>query len=167
MTYIAEVIKVQQFNSKAIARLLGQKRKDGLWMNVVRRDITINNRDLNLKQLIIIELDSGFNPLTIVSANSALMDCLHEVSRRLTVLDSKEAGIKLFKASLEYQAIKFSKRDEDLKRRDELLVSQEKKLELLYELAQQKIDAAERQNEALKGAWEHLQYKENQLIGNE
>lgn len=161
--YIAEITKQQQFNSKAIASLLGQKRKDGLWISVSKREIAINNRDLNLKQLILLELDSDFSPLIIISANEILVDCLRDFTLRITKLDSLSAGIELSKASLEYQALKFFRRDEDLKRRDELLVSQEKKLELLYELAQQKIDAADRQNEALKRAWEHIYYREEEL----
>lgn len=166
MTYIAEIIKQRQFTSPAIARLLGQKRKDGLWMLVEPKDIVINSPNYNLKQLILLELDNDLSPLTIRDANSALINCLRDWSLRLTRFDGQIAEIEVTKESLEYQGIKFRKTEEDLKRREELQRYQEKKLESLLEKAQIKLNAAAAQSDALKLAWEHLYQREQQLKGD-
>lgn len=166
MTYIAEVIKERQFNSRAICRLLGQKRTDGLWLLVLPKDVEVNNRDLHLKQLILLELDNDLTPLTITDSNAALVNCLRDWSLRLTRFDSQSADIELSKESLEYQALQFHQREEDLKRREGLQRQQEKKLQILVEKAEKKLVAVDRQNDALKLAWEHLHYNEQQLKGN-
>lgn len=166
MTYIAEIIKQRQFNSPAIARLLGQKRIDGLWLLVTPKEIEVNSRDLHLKQLILLELDNDLTPLTITDSSAALVNCLRDWSLRLTRFNSQNAEIELSKESLEYQAVKFYQREENLKRREEMQRQQEQKLQSLVEKAEKKLAAAEAQNDALKLAWEHLYGKEQQLKGD-
>lgn len=166
MTYIAEVIKQRQFNSYAVCRLLAQKRIDGLWTLVQPKDLVVNSPNLNLKQLILLEVDNDLTPLTITDSSSALVNCLRDWSLRLSRFDSQEAGIELSKESLEYQAVKFYQREENLKRREELQRQQEKKLESLVEKAEKKLAAVAAQNDALKLAWEHLYQREQQLKGD-
>lgn len=163
MTYIGEIIKTRQFNSGATCRLLGQKRADGLWMLTNPRDILVNSPNLNLKQLILLELDANLSPLVITDSTAALMKCLRDWSLRLVKFDSQNADIELSKESLAYQSIKFYEREEDLKRREKLQRQQEKTLENLVEKAEIKLSKAEVQNDALKLAWEHLYRKEQEL----
>lgn len=164
MTYIAEVISVNRLVKKATALLLGKKRPDGMWLSVAKEEVVIHgNHALNEKQLILLELDSDRAPMVITSAASRLVECLSDWSLRLTRFDSRSADIELSKESLEYQSAKLYQKEEDLKRRDILQRQQEQKLLSLMEKAQKKVDAAEAQNTALKAAWEHLYYKEQQL----
>ena len=104
--------------------------------------------------------------MVITSGGDRLVECLRDWSLRLTRFDSKNADIELTKESLEYQSMKLYAREEDLKRRDLLQKAQEQKLQTLLEKAQVKIKTAEAQSDALKAAWEHLYYKEQQLKGN-
>lgn len=164
MTYIAEVTSTNRLAKKAIALLLGKKRPDGLWINVPNEVVTIHgNHSLNDRNLVLLELDSDRSVMVITSASDRLVECLRDWSLRLTRFDSRNADIELSKESLAYQSIKLYEKEEDLKRRDELQRQQEQKLQILQKLTQDKAEAAERQHEALKAAWEHLYYKEEQL----
>ncbi|MGL4618732.1 MAG: hypothetical protein ACRCZS_06685 [Chroococcidiopsis sp.] len=164
MTYIAEITSTNRLSKRAIALLLGKKRPDGMWIGVPKEEVTIHgNHALNECQLILLELDNNKNPTVITTASDRLVECLRDWSLRLTRFDSKNAEIELSKQSLEYQSLKLYQKDVELKRRDELQRQQEQKLLILQRLAQDKTDAAERQHEALKAAWEHLYYKEQQL----
>lgn len=168
MTYIAEVTSTNRLTKKATALLLGLKRPDGLWISVKGEEVILNGTGLNLfeKQFILLELDSLRLPLVIISAREKLIESLRNWSLKVAQLDSRDAEINLVRSSLEYQSTKLYQREEDLKRRDELQRRQEQQLQILLKLAQDKADAAERQNIALKAAWEHLHYREQQLKGS-
>ncbi len=167
MTYLAEVVSMPRFGGKGKALLLAKKRPDGLWMIVPEETIVLSpNSELCDRLLILITLDVNRLPQTLVTASSALTDCLRDWSLRLTRFDSQKAEIELIRGSLEYQSTKLYQREQAFKRREELQCSQEKKLEVLVSKASSKLEAAERQHVALTEAWKHLYYKEEQLKKN-
>lgn len=165
--YLAEIVKQQQFNSKAIASLLGQKRADGLWVKVARKEVSINGRDLNLKQLVLLKLDNKLNLVNLISTNEAIFECLHECNLRLSQFNLIKSDIAETKESLEYQATKLYQRTTEINRLEELQKGQEKRLEKLQKLAKEKLHAAEEQYIKLTEAWNHLYYKQEQLKNGE
>lgn len=164
MTYLAEVVQAQRLGQKARAKLLGVKRSDGLWIGVKQttRELPYS-KVWNEKQLVLLELDKEGRVEEVIPGSDRLFEVLREWSLRLTRFDSDKADLELKKQSLEYQAAKLFARDQELRKREELQRHQEEKLESILKLAQDKLDAAAKQHEALKGAWEHLNYKEQQL----
>lgn len=165
MTYIAEVTSTNRLAKKATAVLLGQKRPDGLWIAVPTEEIVIANiRDLNERQLVLVELYGDRTLLSVSHCSDRLIECLLSWSSRLTRFDSDKADLKLMRKSLEYQSTELLRREEDLKRREEFQRIQEKSLEELKLLAEDKFNAVKAQHESLTQAWKHLYYKEEQLL---
>lgn len=164
--FLAEVLSVGRHGYRGKARLLAQKHRDGLWKGVPAEEIVMpssKNESLNDRQLVIVELDSDRIPVLVVNASLHLVDCLRDLALRVAMFDRQKAEIALTKESLEYQSAKLHQRDQVLKRAEEVQQTLEKKLSSLLELAQDKINAADRQHVALTEAWKHLQYKEEEL----
>jgi hypothetical protein len=162
LTYLAEITKERQLTSKAIVRLLGQKQPNGMWGIVAPREIAINNRNLNLKQLVLLELE-GNVPITIIELNQILIQLFIDCSFSLTRFDRKEAEIEVFKKSLELQAIQFHARESELKKLEQLQKLQEQSLKELQLSVKKKADAVDRQYEALRVASEHY-YSSNNIL---
>jgi len=162
--YLAEVTSMPRFGGKGKATLLAKKRPDGLWMSIPSSTIVLSpSSELCDRLLILVTLDVNRLPQTLVTASSALADCLRDWSLRLTRFDSQKAELDLIRESLQYQSTKLYQREQDFKRREELQCSQEKKLETLVLKANSKLEAAELQHVALTEAWKHLNFKEEQV----
>lgn len=164
MIYLAEILTVTRLTNKAKVLILGVKRPDGLWENATNSEIAIYGvRDLNERQLVIVEMDKEDTLISITGAREQLKKALHAFTVKLVRFDSEKAEISLTKESLEYQSTKLYQRACEMDRRDSVQKQQEKKLDKLIDLANVKIAAADRQHAALTEAWEHLHYKEKQL----
>jgi hypothetical protein len=164
MIFLGEILTVARLPNKAKVLILATKRPDGLWESSSKGESTLYGvRDLNERQLVIVELDKDDNLIEITGAREQLKKALHAFTVKLARFDSEKAEIALIKESLEYQSIKLYQRACEMDRRDEAQKKQEKKLAQLIDLASVKIAAADRQHAALTEAWEHLHYKEEQL----
>ncbi len=164
MTYLAEVKSVARIGQKAKAQVIGKRRSDGLWIGV--RESTVDlpySRAWYEKQLVLLEINNQGTVEEVIPGSDRLFEALRDWSLRLTRFDSDKADLELMRKSLEYQSNELHRREEDLKRREELMRIQEKSMDVLKQLAQDKLNAAEKQHEALTESWRHLHYKEEQL----
>lgn len=161
--YLAEVSQISRLGQKAKAILKGTKRPDGLWISVQERTIDLPySRTWQEKQLLLVELDKNGNVDEVTHASDKLFEALRDWNLRLSRYDSEKVELELLQKSLEYQSAKLLEREEELKRREELQRTQEQTLQTLLDKAQEKIDAANKQHDALTQAWEHLRYRKEQ-----
>lgn len=164
VTFLAEVTQVSRLGQKAKAILKGVRRSDGLWVSATNRTIDLPyNRTWHEKQLLLLELNKDGSVEEVTHASDRLFEALKEWNLRLARFDSDKVELELQKKSLEYQAAKLYAREQELRKAEELQRISEKSLEELKTLADEKLQAANKQHEALKGAWEHLNYREQQL----
>lgn len=164
VTFLAEVSQVSRLGQKAKAVLKGVRRSDGLWVSATQKTIDLPySRTWHEKQLLLLELNKDGLVEEVTCGSDRLFEALQDWTLRLTGFDSDKADIELMRKSLEYQSIELLRRNEEVKRREELIRIQEKALEELKALATDKLDTARKQHQALKGAWEHLNYREQQL----
>lgn len=161
MTYLAEIVQILHFGHKARAKLLGVKRRDGLWISASPTVVELPySRAWHEQQLILLELDNRGNVEVASSTNERLFKALQEWSVTLTQFDTRKAELDSKHESLKYQSAKLLKREEELKRREELQTITEKQLESLEEKVQEKLVAVNVQHAALTEAWKHVYYKE-------
>lgn len=165
MTYLAEIVQLSHFGQKVRAKLLGVKRTDGLWVMSTQTIVELPySRAWHEQQLILLELDRRGNVEVAISTNERLNKVLQEWSLKAFEFDSRKADLDEKHESLKYQSAKLLKREEELKRREELQTILEKQLESLKEKVQEKLVAVEIQNAELTKAWNHVYYRE-QLNG--
>lgn len=164
VTFLAEVTQVSRLGQKAKAILKGVRRSDGLWVSATPKTIDLPyNRTWHEKQLLLLQINKDGLVEEVIHASDRLFEALKEWNLRLARFDSDKVELELQKKSLEYQAVKLYAREQELRKAEELQRISEKSLEELKALANEKLQAANKQHEALKGAWEHLNYREQQL----
>jgi chromosome segregation ATPase len=108
---------------------------------------------------VLLELNLRQEIISLKVALPELLRCLKDWSLRIARFDSEQAEITAWRESLSYQAAQFFMREEDIRRREDLVGQREKQAERVIKSVAENNAALESERTALVGAWEQITHE--------